>query len=268
MRLASWLSLRRPSTPRRVYRPRVEALEERCVPDASALQGNIFAIASQVLRDRATLNAIQPHLAAEAGNSSTGPGLVDQLAGIAARSQTEIAELQSDKGQVANAVKAQIAALEQLFAQETSQTLDHLNEQILALDSELAGLSGAQRQEVAKQVAEKKFRLKDGFEVALKHFRDTLRGKEHAVVDLFHRGIQINRLTLGRAEADEQLAEKLEGKAEALEGGSPSGPTPTGDPCQGQSPNKELQTNDPRFDGFISCAEYEALPSGQRPAVF
>jgi hypothetical protein len=258
--------LRHARTP---IRPAVEALEDRCVPDASAPPGNIFAIASQVVRDRATLNGLQAHLSAEARNPSTGPGLVAELADIAGRSQAEIAQLQADQNLVANAAQAQAAALEQLFSQETAATLDHLNEQILALDNQLAGLSPAQQQAVAKQITQKEFRLKDGAKVMLKQFRDRLRGKEHVVVDLFNRSSRSIRLTLGRAEADEELADQLENKAEALQGGSPSGPMPSGDACQGQSPNKEFQTNDPRFpDGFITCGEYEALPAGQRPAIF
>lgn len=252
------------------FRPLIEVLEDRCVPQASPPTGNISAIASQVFQDRATLNMIRDHLAAEARNPNTGPALPGELADLAAQSQAQVAELQADQAQVKSAAQEQIAALEKLFSQETQQTIQNLNDQILALDSKLAGLSPAQREAVAKQVSEQEFRLKDGAEVALKRFRDRLKGQEHVVVSLFDRRGHSIAVTLGRAEANEAEAEALEQKAEALGGGTaPGGGTQSSDPCTGQSPNKEFQTNDPRFpDGFITCGEFEALPAGQRPAIF
>jgi hypothetical protein len=251
------------------FRPLIEVLEDRYVPQANPPAWSIFAISGQTLHDLATLKRIQGHLASLARNPSTGPGLPGELADLAAQSQAQAAELQAEQPQMKSATQEQLAALKNLFEQESRQTIQNQNDRILALVNQLAGLSPAQRQKVAEQVSKERLRLKDEDKVTLERFRDRLAGEEHAIVAFYDRCGRGYALTLGRAEADEAKAKALEQEAESMQGGTaPGAGAQPGDPCTGKSSDLELLTNDPNYDGAISCMQYEALPLGQRPEVF
>jgi hypothetical protein len=257
----------RPSR-RSPFRPWIESLEDRYVPQAGPPAWNTFAIASQALHDLAALNRIQHHLAGRARSPSAGQALSGELAELAARNRARVAELQADQAQMKSAAQDKIAALDRLYEQAAGQAIQNRDDRILALARNLATLPPAQRDRAAKQVSEETHRVKDETRRELKRLHDRLAGEERATGLFLDRCGRGYALALGRSEADEAKAKALEQEADSMQGGTaPGAGAQPGDPCTGKSSDLELLTDDPRFDGAISCMQYEALPPDQRPAV-
>jgi hypothetical protein len=255
------------------FKPQLEEMEGRWVPDAAGAVGNIFNIASQAILYQAAVGNLKAALPAAAQNAAIANQLNQIARDIAAVSAANNQTLQQSAKEVGQAVAEVTQNLNNALAQATEQTIKDFNDQVLAAQRQIDSLPAEQRAAAQTALAKQVFTLADGTQLRLKQFRDMAGSQQRAIVEFLSGLVPLYSVTLGRTQTTEVEARGIEA---LTGGGGDSTPSPAPSGIRGLittlSPFKELDVVgfDPRFpDGICSVADYNEIvrAGGQPPNV-
>lgn len=205
------------------FKPHLEEMEARWVPDAAGAVGNIFNIASQAILYQAAVGNLKAALPAAVQNAAIANQLKQAAGQIANASATNREILQQSGNELGKAAGDIINNLNAQFSKATSDTIIDLNAQVTALQAQVDRLPPEQRAAAQAALASTVFTLADGAQIRLRQFQDFVGGQQRAVVTFLSGIVPQYTITLGRTIAAEQEARQIEAIADALDDGAGGG---------------------------------------------